>query len=153
MLSITPFLMYASGAADAARFYVSLFDNSRIVEQSTRPGSDEVTAVVFELDGRPYNALNGGDHFQFSDSFSLSVLCETQAEVDRLWQALSDGGTPMPCGWLADRWGLRWQIVPQRLFTLLNDPDPRKAERVMHAILQMSKIDVAQLERAHAGEA
>lgn len=157
MPTITTFLSYNDQAADAARFYVSLFDNSRIVA-TTRYGAagpgpaGSVMTVTFELDGRPFVALNGGPHFKFTDAFSLSVACQTQEEIDRYWHALSDGGEAGPCGWIKDRFGLSWQVVPTILGELLGGVDQEKSRRAMAAMLTMKKLDIAALQRAHAGE-
>ena len=155
MPKITTFLTFDDQAEEAIEFYTSVFPNSRIT--STRrygdagpgaPGS--FMTGTFELDGQEFMALNGGPSFSFCQGISLFVSCETQEEVDELWEKLTEGGQPGPCGWLTDRFGVSWQIVPRALGELLNDEDPEKANRVMEAMLQMSKIDVAALERAHA---
>lgn len=160
--SITPCLWFDDQAEAAARFYVDLFPNSRLVK-TTRfgeagqeihgrpPGS--IMTVEFELDGQRFTALNGGPMFQFSEAISLQVHCDTQAEMDRYWNALSAGGDPaaQQCGWLKDRWGLSWQIVPRRLGEMLDDPDYARTQRVMTALLQMQRLDLAALERAYAG--
>lgn len=153
MDAITPCLWFDTEGEDAARFYTSVFPNSRIVSVShygaagPRP-EGMVMTVEFELHGRRFVALNGGPEFRFSEAISLQVDCETQDEVDRLWETLSDGGEAGPCGWLKDRYGLSWQIVPRAMRELLADPDREKAQRVMAAMLQMCKIDVRELERA-----
>ena len=157
MQKITPFLWYDTQAEEAARFYTSLFDNSRIVNvdrfENAGPAGD-VTVVTFELDGVQYQAMNAGPEFKFNESFSLLVDCEDQAEVDRLWNALTaGGGEESMCGWLKDKYGLSWQIVPRRLNELLADPDKEKAGRAMQAMLQMQKLDVRALEEAAAGVA
>ena len=146
-------LWFDTEGEEAARFYTSLFPNSRIV-RVTHYGSagprpeGTVMTVEFELDGRSFVALNGGPQFRFSEAISLQVDCESQKEADRLWETLCEGGEEGPCGWLTDRYGLSWQIVPRALPTLLADADTEKAQRVMAAMLQMGKIDVAELERA-----
>ncbi len=151
-----PFLWFDDQAEEAANFYISLFPNSRVLNL-TRYGEGAplpaglVMTVEFELGGRPFVALNGGPHYSLTPAFSLSVLCETQEEVDRLWAALTEGGKEVACGWLTDRWGLSWQIVPEALPRLLQDPDPAKASRVMQAMMQMVKLDIAALERAADG--
>lgn len=157
MNKISPFLWFDTQAEEAARFYVSLFDNSR-VGRITRYGeggpgpAGSVMTVEFELEGQSYVALNGGPQFQFNEAVSFSVNCESQEEVDRYWDALTaDGGQPGPCGWLEDKYGLSWQINPRILGQLLADPDRAKAKRVMDAMCQMSKIDIPALERAAAG--
>lgn len=155
MQKVRPCLWFDTAAEEAARFYVSLFPNSRIVDIS-RYGeagpmpAGTVMTVTFELDGRSFIALNGGSQFSFSEALSMSVDCEDQAEVDRLWAALTDGGQPGRCGWLKDRYGLSWQIVPRALMRLLGDPDRAKANRVMQAMLKMGKIEVGTLEAAAA---
>ena len=157
MHKITPFLWFDDQAEEAANLYVSLFPNSKITSVTrygaTGPGeSGKVMTVGFQLDGMPVTALNGGPLFPFSEAVSFVVDCEDQAEVDRFWDALlSDGGRPSQCGWLKDRFGFSWQIVPKALPRLLGDPDPAKAERVTAAMLQMVKLDVAGLTRAAAG--
>ena len=164
MQTITPFLWFNDKAEEAAEFYVSLF--------SSRPGADSsrgpskvldvtrygeagpgtrgsVMVVTFQLDGQEFTALNGGPQFPFTEAISFQVDCSTQEEVDALWGALTaDGGEESQCGWLKDKYGLSWQIVPTRLTELLTDPDPGRAQRAMQAMLQMKKIDIAELERA-----
>ena len=152
---ITPFLWFASQAEEAANFYVSVFSNSRIREivryGDAGPGpAGSVMTVAFELDGLPFTALNGGPLFKFNESISFVVNCETQAQIDALWEALSAGGQQDRCGWLKDRYGLSWQVVPTVLPQLLGDPDPMKAERAMQAMLKMRKLDIAALQQAHA---
>ena len=155
MPEITPNLWFDTEGEDAASFYTSIFPNSRIVEV-TRYGSagprpeGMVMTVAFELDGKPFLALNGGPEFTFNEAVSFEVRCQDQAEVDTYWSKLSDGGEEGPCGWLKDRFGVSWQIVPQALVDLLGDPDSAKAQRVMEAMLQMRKIEVDALERAAA---
>lgn len=156
MSAITPFLWFDTEAEAAAEFYTSLFPNSRITE-ITRYGTAGpreaglVMTVSFELDGTPFTALNGGPQYRFNEAVSFAVRCADQAEVDRYWESLTaDGGEVGPCGWLKDRFGLSWQIVPQRLPELLTDPDREKAQRVMAAMLGMRKIEVAELEQAAA---
>lgn len=151
MQKITPFLWFDGDAEEAAAFYVSVFKRSRIV--STMPGPNgKALTVAFELEGQRFVALNGGPQYQFTPAISFYVDCETQAEVDALWAKLTDGGAEVQCGWLTDRFGVSWQIVPSVLMTLLSDPDPEKAGRVMQAMLKMVKLDIAALQRAHAGE-
>ena len=153
MQRITPCLWFDTEAEDAADFYVSVFKNSQVVSVS-RYGeagpraAGTVMTVDFELDGQAFIALNGGPEFPFTEAVSLQVDCETQEEVDRYWSVLSGGGEEGPCGWLKDRYGLSWQIIPVALTELLNDPDTAKAQRVMAAMLQMKKIDIAALEAA-----
>ncbi len=151
---ITTFLTYDGQAEEAANLYTSVFDDSRIVS-TTRygeggpgaPGS--VMSVTFELAGQEFFALNGGPSFSFTPGISLFVDCETQEEVDDLWERLSEGGEKGPCGWLTDRFGVSWQIIPRTLGELLGDDDREKAQRVMQAMMQMSKIDIAGLQRAY----
>ena len=155
MQKITPWLWFDTEGEEAARFYASVFPNSKVGE-ITRYGSagprpeGTVMTVSFELEGQPFVALNGGPEFGFTEAVSFQVLCEDQDEVDRYWDALADGGEEGPCGWLKDRYGLSWQIVPKALFELLEDPDKEKAQRVTEAMLQMGKIEVAGLEQAAA---
>jgi len=158
MQKITPFLWFDTEGEAAAELYTSLFPNSRIVDV-TRYGAagprpeGTVMTVSFELDGRRFVALNGGPNYTFTEAVSFQVDCETQEEVDLYWSTLSEGGEEGPCGWLKDRFGLSWQIVPRALPRLLGDPDPERSQRVMRAMLEMRKLDVAALERAAAGEA
>ena len=163
MHKVTPFLWFDSQALEAANLYVSLFKNSKITNvarygdagtEVTGQASGTVMTVNFELDGQPVIALNGGPQFKFDEAFSFYVDCETQAEVDDLWAKLiANGGEESQCGWLKDKFGLSWQIVPQRLMELMGDPDREKAGRVMEAMLKMKKIEVAGLEKAAAGKA
>ena len=155
---ITPCLWFQGNALEAAQFYTSAFANSEIVNvhrtRSDTPGNKEgsVLMVVFKIAGQSYQALNGGPHDTFNDAISLSVSCEDQAEVDHLWSALTaDGGKPVKCGWLKDKFGVSWQIVPKRLATLMSDPDPALGKRVMQAMMQMVKLDIAKLEAAAEG--
>jgi predicted 3-demethylubiquinone-9 3-methyltransferase (glyoxalase superfamily) len=156
---ITPCLWFDNNAEEAVRFYTSVFADSSInqLQRSTvdYPGGKEgsVLLIAFTVAGQSYLALNGGPYEKFNNAISLSVDCADQAEVDRLWSALTaDGGSPVQCGWLKDKYGLSWQIVPRRLPELLSDPDTAKARRVMQAMMQMVKIDVAKLEAAAAGK-
>lgn len=139
---IKPCLWYDNQALEAAQFYVSVFDDSRIVSVSD-------LVVTFELDGQPFMALNGGPHFQFNEAISIYVSCESQEEVDYLWATLSAGGEESQCGWLKDRYGLSWQIVPAVLNELLAGDDPARAQRVMEALLQMGKLEIDGLLRAY----
>jgi predicted 3-demethylubiquinone-9 3-methyltransferase (glyoxalase superfamily) len=155
---ITPCLWFDTEGEEAARFYCSLVPNSRITDTQrygeAGPGTaGSVMTVGFELDGRPYLALNGGPDFRFNEAVSFQISCEDQAEVDRYWDALTaDGGEEGPCGWLKDRWGLSWQIVPTALPRLLADPDPDRAQRAMKAMFGMKRLDIAALrEAADAG--
>jgi predicted 3-demethylubiquinone-9 3-methyltransferase (glyoxalase superfamily) len=154
---ITPFLWFDTEAEEAASFYVSVVPNSRI-RGLTRYGeagpreAGTVMTVDFELNGQPFVALNGGPEFRFTEAVSFLINCETQEEVDELWEKLSEGGEKGPCGWLKDRFGLSWQVVPTILEELIRDPDHEKAQRVMEAMFQMSKIEIEPLKRAYAGE-
>ena len=156
MPKITPFLWFDNQAEEAANFYVSIFKNSKIVkvtrygEAGPGPKGSAMT-VVFQLDGQEFIALNGGPHFKFTEAISFSVDCKTQEEVDTYWEKLSQGGQQVQCGWLKDKYGLSWQIVPSALGELLGDPDPQKSKRVMEAMLKMKKIDIEGLKRASAG--
>ena len=151
---ITPFLWFDNQAEEAVNFYVSIFKNSKITsidrygEAGPGPKGTVMTAS-FELEGQGFMALNGGPEFRFTEAISFFVSCETQAEVDELWEKLSAGGEKGPCGWLKDKYGVSWQIVPTILGELLNDPDPEKSKRVMQAMLQMKKIDINALKRAY----
>jgi predicted 3-demethylubiquinone-9 3-methyltransferase (glyoxalase superfamily) len=153
MQTITTSLWFDTEAEEAANFYVSVFKNSQVRnvsrygEAGPRPAGMVMT-VDFELDGQQFIALNGGPDFRFTEAVSLQVNCESQEEVDRYWSVLSEGGEEGPCGWLKDRYGLSWQIIPVALTELINDPDTAKAQRVMAAMLQMKKIDIAALEVA-----
>jgi predicted 3-demethylubiquinone-9 3-methyltransferase (glyoxalase superfamily) len=155
---ITPCLWFDTEAEEAAQFYASVFPRSRIVRVShygsagPRP-EGMVMEVEFELDGRSFLALNGGPQFRFTEAISLQADCRDQDEVDRLWETLSEGGEKGPCGWLKDRYGLSWQIVPTVLYELIADPDREKAQRVVTAMLQMKKIVIDELERAADGVA
>jgi len=147
---ITPFLWFDHQAEAAARFYTSIFKNSKIL--ATSPGPDGKPMVVnFQIEGQEIIALNGGPRFQFSEAFSLLVNCDSQDEVDYYWSKLTDGGQESTCGWLKDRFGFSWQIVPVQLSKLLGDKDRERAGRAMQAMLKMKKIDIATLERASRG--
>lgn len=152
---ITPFLWFDGQAEEAANFYVSIFPNSKVVATSrygeAGPGpKGSVMTVAFELDGLSFTALNGGPMFKFTEAISLVVHCETQAEVDHYWDKLSAGGQQVQCGWLKDKFGLSWQVVPNALIELVQDKDAAKSQRVMAAMMQMTKIDIAKLRAAHA---
>lgn len=155
MPELTPFLWFDTEGEAAARFYTSVFPNSRITEithygpAGPRPEGTVMT-VAFELDGKPFVALNGGPEFTFSEAISFEIRCKDQDEVDAYWDALTDGGEEGPCGWLKDRFGLSWQVVPERLVELLSDPDPERSQRAMAAMLGMRKIVVDELEQAAA---
>lgn len=150
MQKITPFLWFDGKAEEAMNFYVSIFKNSRIVSVTRGPGSPgAVMSGTFQLDGQQFHALNGGPQFTFTPAISLFVNCETQQEVDELWEKLSGGGEKSRCGWLKDKFGLSWQVIPSVLGTLLRDKDPEKSKRVMQAMLQMDKIDIKKLQQAY----
>lgn len=156
MQRIVPFLWFDSNAEEAANFYVSIFKNSKIVNTSrygeAGPGPrGSVMVVTFELDGQELMALNGGPQFKFSEAISLLINCKDQDEVDHYWEKLSAGGQEVQCGWLKDKFSLSWQVFPTILGELLTDKDPGKRERVMKAMLQMKKIDIAGLKRAAEG--
>lgn len=157
MPEITPFLWFDSQAEEAAEFYVSVFPNSAVTEVirygEAGPGpTGSVMTVRFDLDGQTFLALNGGpQHFSFDESVSFVVNCRSPEEVDHYWAALTEGGAEIACGWLKDRYGLRWQVVPQGLPSALNDPDPERARRAMEAMLKMTKLDLRAIEAAKAG--
>jgi predicted 3-demethylubiquinone-9 3-methyltransferase (glyoxalase superfamily) len=147
MQKITPFLWFDGKAEEAATFYVSIFKKSKI--QNIRPGPQgSVMAVEFQLEGQDFIALNGGPMFTFSPAISFFVDCKTQKEVDELWDKLSAGGEKQPCGWLKDKYGVSWQIIPSVLGEMLSDPDPAVSQSVMKAMMQMKKIDIEGLKRA-----
>ena len=157
MKQITPFLWFDKQAEEAADFYVSVFPNSKLgsISRYGEAGPREagtVMTVDFELNGQRFVALNGGPEFKFTEAVSFVISCETQDEVDDYWTKLSEGGEEGPCGWLKDKYGLSWQVVPTALMELLNDPDREKAQRVMSAMLQMGKIEIEPLRRAYEGE-
>jgi predicted 3-demethylubiquinone-9 3-methyltransferase (glyoxalase superfamily) len=153
MQKLTPCLWFDTEGEEAARFYTSVFPNSKIVD-ITRYGpaglrpEGTVMTVSFELDGQKFVALNGGPEFTFNEAISFQVSCETQEEVDAFWSKLSEGGEEGPCGWLKDRYGVSWQVVPTVLSELIGDPDPEKSQRVMRAMLKMKNIEIDALERA-----
>ena len=158
MQKITPCLWFDSQAEEAANFYVSIFKNSKIgsitrygeagAEVSGRPKGSVMT-VTFEIEGQEFTALNGGPHFTFSEAISLMVKCETQKEIDEMWETLSQGGEEGPCGWLKDKYGLSWQVVSPEWDEMLRDQDVKKSERVMKAILQMTKPDIKAIKQAY----
>jgi predicted 3-demethylubiquinone-9 3-methyltransferase (glyoxalase superfamily) len=161
-LKITPFLWFDTQAEEAANFYVGIFRDSRITKISRYPDAGQEThgkpagsvmVVTFELNGQPFTALNGGPHFKFDPAISFVVECENQEEVDYYWEKLGEGGDPsaQQCGWLADKFGLSWQIVPSCIPHMMTDPDPAKSQRVMAAVMGMRKLDIAVLEKAYAG--
>jgi predicted 3-demethylubiquinone-9 3-methyltransferase (glyoxalase superfamily) len=158
MQKISPFLWFDNQAEEAMNFYVSIFKNSK-VGNVTRYGEagpgpkGSVMTASFELEGQHFTALNGGPHFKFTEAVSFVVSCETQEEVDELWERLGEGGQTQQCGWLKDKFGLSWQIVPTVLIELINDPDPAKSRRVTEAMLKMTKIDIAQLWQAYEAPA
>ena len=153
---ITPFLWFDSSAEEAANLYVSVFKNSKVTGVSrygeAGPGpKGSAMSVTFQLDGQEFMARNGGPLFKFTEAISFFVNCETQDEIDRLWSKLGDGGEPGQCGWLRDKFGLSWQIVPNVLGELMGDPDPEKSRRVTQAMLKMGKLDIAGLRRTYDG--
>ena len=160
---ITPCLWFDSQAEEAARFYTGIFKNSKLgrISRYTEAGREahgqpegRVMTVEFELNGQPFTALNGGPHFKFNEAVSFQIMCGDQEEVDYYWNKLTPGGDPkaQQCGWVKDKFGLSWQVVPARLAELMSDPDRDKAGRTMEAMLKMKKLDIAELERAHDGE-
>lgn len=157
MQKITPFLWFDTQAEAAANFYVSVFKNSQVISVSrygdTGPGpKGGVMTVEFELDGQRFVGLNGGPNFKFTEAVSFVVDCATQEEVDYFWQKLSAGGKEVQCGWLQDKYGLSWQVVPTIAIEYLKDKDPEKSQRVMQAIMQMKKIEIEPLKRAYEGQ-
>ena len=138
MKKVTPFLMFDNNADEAMEFYVSIFKNSKIIDHGT-----------FEIDGQEFLVFNGGPYFKFSEGISLFINCGTQQEVDELWEKLSVGGGKSQCGWVKDKFGVSWQVVPSVLRKMLNDPDPVKSKRVMDAMLRMNKIIIKDLEKAY----
>jgi predicted 3-demethylubiquinone-9 3-methyltransferase (glyoxalase superfamily) len=161
MKPLTTCLWFDTEAEEAARFYVSLFEDSEIgeVTRFSTVGQEihgkpdgSVMTVNFRIRGQEFVGLNGGPQFKFDEAISFQIFCDTQAEVDSYWEKLgADGGQPGPCGWIKDRFGLSWQVIPNRFFELIKDADRAKADRTMAAMLQMGKLDIAALERAHAG--
>jgi predicted 3-demethylubiquinone-9 3-methyltransferase (glyoxalase superfamily) len=159
---ITPCLWFDSEAEEAAKFYCAIFKNSRISAVSRYPEAGQevhhkpagsVMVVEFEIDGQTFTALNGGPNFKFTEAISLQVHCETQADVDYFWSKLTQGGEEGPCGWLKDKYGLSWQVVPAAIPKMMTDPDRAKSARVMNAFMKMKKLDIATLERAYEGKA
>ena len=156
MQKITPFLWFDNNAEEAVNHYLSIFKNSKIVTVmrcgDAGPGpKGSVLTIKFQLEGQDFIALNGGPVFKFTEAISLSVDCKTQQEVDELWEKLTDGGQPSQCGWLKDKFGLSWQVVPSALVEMLLDKDAEKSKRVMQAMMQMGKIDIARLRQAYEG--
>jgi predicted 3-demethylubiquinone-9 3-methyltransferase (glyoxalase superfamily) len=150
MPTITPFLWFDTQAEEAMTFYASIFRRSKVISVNRAQG--KVMSVQFELEGQAFMALNAGPHFKFNESISFFVACETQQEIDELWTRLTaDGGAPSRCGWLKDKFGLSWQIVPSALGRMLGDTDAARSARVMNAMLAMDKLDLAQLRQAHEG--
>jgi predicted 3-demethylubiquinone-9 3-methyltransferase (glyoxalase superfamily) len=160
---IIPCLWFDTQAEEAARFYTSVFKKSKIgkISRYTEAGREvhqrspgTVMTVEFELNGQPFTALNGGPQFKFNEAISFQIMCETQEEVDHYWNKLGAGGDPrsQQCGWLKDKYGLSWQVIPTVLIEMMNDPDREKSNRVMEAMLKMKKLDIAELERAFEGE-
>ena len=139
MKKVTPFLMFDNNAEEAMKFYVSIFKNSKIVDRGT-----------FEIDGQQFLVFNGGPYFKFSEGISLFINCDSQQEVDELWEKLSADGGKSQCGWVKDKFGVSWQVVPSVLMKMLNDPDPVKSKRVMDAMLKMNKIIIKDLEKAYS---
>ena len=151
MPSITPFLWFDTQAEEAMNFYASVFNRSKVLSVNRAQG--KVMSVEFELEGQKFMALNAGPMYKFTEAVSFFVACETQLEIDDLWDKLTaEGGSPSRCGWLKDKFGLSWQIIPTALGRLLNDKDPGRAGRVMNAMLQMDKLDIGQLQRAYDGQ-
>ena len=158
MQKITTFLTFQDRAEEAVEFYTSVFEDAKITSTTRYPEAtagtpDSLMTATFELFGQEYVALNGGSSFTFSQGISLLVTCESQEEVDRYWDALTEGGEPGPCGWLTDKFGVSWQIAPRALFEMISDPDREKAGRAMQAMLQMGKIEIDELQRAYDGVA
>jgi predicted 3-demethylubiquinone-9 3-methyltransferase (glyoxalase superfamily) len=151
MPTITPFLWFDTQAEEAMTFYTSVFKRSKVI--AVNRGQGRVMSVTFELEGQKFMALNAGPQFRFTEAISLFVGCETQEEIDDLWQRLTaDGGAPSRCGWLKDKFGLSWQIIPHALGRMLGDKDQTKAKRVVNAMLQMDKLDLTVLQRAYDGD-
>ena len=158
--TITPCLWFDTQAEEAATFYCSVFKNSKITSVSHFPDAGQdvhgkpagsVMVVAFELDGQPFTALNGGPQFTFDEAVSFQVMCETQADIDYYWNALTAGGQEIACGWLKDKFGLSWQVVPSVIPKMMTDPDTRKSARVMNAFMKMKKLEIAAIERAYNG--
>ena len=157
MGKITPFLWFDNNAEEAVNFYISIFKNSRVktVSRYSEAGPGEpgsVLTIVFEINGQEFMALNGGPQFKFSEAISFVIYCDTQAELDDYWQKLTAEGQEVQCGWLTDKFGLSWQVVPTITEKLLTDPDPEKVRRVSEAVLKMVKLDIAEMVRAYEGE-
>jgi len=151
MPSITPFLWYDTQAEEAMNYYASIFKRSKIISVNKVGG--RTIGVEFELEGQRFMALNGGPKYKFNESYSMFVSCDTQAEIDDLWEKLiADGGGPTRCGWLQDKYGLSWQIIPKNLGKMMGDKDPAKAKRVMDVVLKSDKLDMEELQRAYDGK-
>jgi predicted 3-demethylubiquinone-9 3-methyltransferase (glyoxalase superfamily) len=160
--TITTCLWFDTQAEEAAKFYCSVFKNAKITQVSHYPEAGQevhkkpagsVMVVAFEIDGMPFIALNGGPNFKFDEAVSFQIMCETQADIDYYWEALTEGGQEGPCGWLKDKFGLSWQVVPSAIPKMMADPDTKKSARVMNAFMTMKKLDLAAIERAYAGKA
>jgi len=161
MRKIVTFLWFNDQAKEAVDFYLSLFDNAKIVNtsyytetvaQAAGKKAGDLSTIDFELNGQNFTAINGGPMFTFNEAISIQVFCKTQEEIDYLWEALSDGGEQVACGWLKDRYGLSWQIVPEILDVMMRDPDTAKADRVGAAMLGMLKLNISELEKAYKGD-
>jgi predicted 3-demethylubiquinone-9 3-methyltransferase (glyoxalase superfamily) len=157
MQKITTFMMFNDQTDEAVNSYISIFKNSGIIDAARYgdegPGpAGTIMSATFQLEGQQFMAFNGGPHFSFSQGISLFVSCKTQAEVDELWEKLSAGGEKEQCGWVRDKFGVSWQVIPEALMELMGDPDPEKSQRVVQAMLQMQKIDIAGLQRAYDGK-
>ena len=161
MRKIVTFLWFNDQAKEAVDLYVSLFENAKIINTSCLTESvakaagkqaGDVSSIDFELNGQNFTALNGGPMYTFSEAISIAVNCETQEEIDHLWEALAEGGKEISCGWLEDRYGLTWQIMPESLDIMMRDPDTAKADRVGAAMLSMGKLNISELEKAYKGE-
>ncbi len=149
MQKITPFLWFDGNAEEAMNFYTSIFKNSKIMSVTRQVKNGPIFTATFQLEGQEFYVLNGGPQFKFTEAISFFVNCETQQEVDELWEKLSEGGEKSRCGWLKDKYGLSWQIIPTALGKMLNDKDPVKSKRVLNAMLQMDKIDIITLRQAY----
>ena len=151
MPKLTPFLWYDNNAEEAANFYTSIFKSAKVLSVNRMHG--KALTVTFEIEGQRFMALNGGPLFPFTEAFSIFVSCDTQEEVDNYWHKLLEGGTPSRCGWLKDKYGLSWQIIPKALMETMSDPDPEKSTAVFQAMMKMQKIVIADLKKAHESKA
>jgi predicted 3-demethylubiquinone-9 3-methyltransferase (glyoxalase superfamily) len=151
MQKVRPFLWFDDNAEEAMNFYLSIFKNGEVLNVGRDADSGKVSSVTFRLEGQEFLAFNGAPHFRFTEAISIFINCESQDEVDDLGERLSEGGEKSRCGWLKDKFGLSWQVIPSTLIELLDDPDPQRSERVWQAMMQMSKIDIAALKQAYAG--